>query len=68
MVIYDEIAEFGAFASWNLGDWESMDKFVRVMDTNRSEGTFLNAVMSVHNNQFDAVISSSGFLLVLPIS
>jgi len=48
-----KVATFGAFASWNLDDWDSMEEFVKVMDPDRSEGSFLNAVMAVHNNDFD---------------
>lgn len=48
-----DVAQMGAAAAWNLGQWEFMQECVSILDQNTSEYTFFKAVLAIHNNKFD---------------
>ncbi|KAL9656580.1 hypothetical protein ABK040_012162 [Willaertia magna] len=48
--IKEEIAPFGAAASWNLEQWESMQDYVSVINEETRDGNFFRAILSLHLN------------------
>ena len=58
-----EMASLAAHAAWHMGQWDDMANYTNEMQTsNTSTGTFLNAVLAVHNQNLDA---AKGMLLLL---
>ena len=50
-----EMASLAAHAAWHMGQWDDMANYTNEMQTsNTSTGTFLNAVLAVHNQNLDA--------------
>lgn len=41
-----------AAASWGLGEWESMQKYVQCIPCDSQDGAFYRAVLAVHEGQF----------------
>ena len=39
-------------AAWGLGQWESMDEYVRSIPKNSMEGSFFQALLHIHHRQF----------------
>ncbi|KAJ6236572.1 serine/threonine-protein kinase mtor [Anaeramoeba flamelloides] len=51
-----QMAEYAAKASWNLGNWRLMSKYVSVMLGNNIEGCFLKAVLNVHQEKYNQAL------------
>lgn len=47
------IAPLAAAAAWGLRQWERMDTYIAVMKKNSPDKAFFNAILSLHNNNFD---------------
>ncbi|GMM28463.1 phosphatidylinositol kinase-related protein kinase [Martiniozyma asiatica (nom. inval.)] len=47
------IAPLAAAASWGLGQWEKMGTYINVMKKDSPDKAFFNAVLSLHNNNFN---------------
>ena len=41
-------------AAWGLGQWESMEEYVSSIPQNTMEGSFYQALLHIHQGQFDA--------------
>ena len=52
-----KIAEMGAAASWGLSDWDSMDKYVKLLPEKSYEGSLYRAVLSINSNEFHKTVS-----------
>lgn len=39
-------------AAWGLGQWESMEEYVRSIPQNTMEGSFFQSLMHIHHHQF----------------
>lgn len=50
------IAPLAAAAAWGLRQWERMDTYIAVMKKNSPDKAFFNAILSLHNNNFDNAI------------
>ena len=48
-----KIAKFAAFAAWNLGDWQQVERFVPKTDSQKIEGQFLRAVLDIHSGKHE---------------
>ena len=49
------MASLAAHAAWHMGQWEEMANYTNEMHSvNSSTGTFLNAVLAVHNQNLEA--------------
>lgn len=48
-----QIAPLAAAASWGLGQWELMDKYLGAMKLDSPDRSFFGAILSIHRNQFD---------------
>lgn len=46
------IAPLAAAASWGLGQWELMDKYLNAMKVDSPDRSFFGAILSIHRNQF----------------
>ncbi len=46
------IAPFAAAASWNMGHYDQMSKFVEMIDGKTVEGAFYRSILAIHNDQF----------------
>ncbi|QPG75762.1 hypothetical protein FOA43_003122 [Brettanomyces nanus] len=65
------IAPLAASASWGLGQWEKMGTYISVMKHESPDRAFFNAVLLLHNNNFEdaaSQISKSRDLLVTEIT
>ena len=40
-------------AAWGLGQWDSMEEYVRSIPRNTMEGSFYQALLHIHQRQFD---------------
>lgn len=47
------IAPLAAAASWGLGQWELMDKYLGAMKPDSPDRSFFGAILSIHRNQYD---------------
>lgn len=47
------IAPLAAAAAWGLRQWERMDTYIAVMKKDSPDKAFFNAILSLHNNNFD---------------
>ncbi|KAG0688350.1 phosphatidylinositol kinase- protein kinase tor1 [Pichia californica] len=47
------IAPLAAAAAWGLRQWEKMDTYIAVMKKDSPDKAFFNAILSLHNNNFD---------------
>lgn len=47
------IAPLAAAASWGLHQWERMDTYISVMKKDSPDKAFFNAILSLHNNNFN---------------
>eukprot|EP01119_Soliformovum_irregulare_P019909 TRINITY_DN6394_c0_g1_i1.p1 TRINITY_DN6394_c0_g1~~TRINITY_DN6394_c0_g1_i1.p1 ORF type:complete len:1896 (-),score=591.61 TRINITY_DN6394_c0_g1_i1:8-5695(-) len=45
------IASLAAESAWNLGKWQSMDVYVKLMEPSPQKG-FFSAILAIHQNQF----------------
>ena len=39
-------------AAWGLGQWESMEEYVRSIPQNTMDGSFFQSLMHIHHRQF----------------
>ncbi|VEU23256.1 DEKNAAC104384 [Brettanomyces naardenensis] len=65
------IAPLAAAASWGLGQWEKMGTYINVMKQESPDKAFFNAVLSLHNSNFEEAskqISKARDLLVTEIT
>lgn len=65
------IAPLAAAASWGLGQWEKMGMYIGAMKSESPDKAFFNAVLSLHNNNFEEAakqISKARDLLVTEIT
>lgn len=47
-----KMAHMAAHSAWALSSWEDMKRFVDVIPRESCEGSFLRAVLSIHDNDF----------------
>ena len=40
-------------AAWGLGQWDSMEEYVRSIPQNTMEGSFYQALLHIHQREFD---------------
>lgn len=41
-----------AAASWGMGQWDSMDRYVHCIPQDTTDGAFYRGVLAVHRDQF----------------
>ena len=41
-------------AAWGLGQWDSMEEYVRSIPQNTMEGAFFQSLMHIHHRQFNS--------------
>ncbi|KAJ3138476.1 phosphatidylinositol kinase- protein kinase tor1 [Physocladia obscura] len=46
------IAPFAAAGAWGIGKWESMEKYVNVIEADSTDGAYYRAVLYLHRNLF----------------
>ncbi|VDN42543.1 unnamed protein product [Gongylonema pulchrum] len=46
------MAIIAARGSWAVGDWESMSNYVKEINENNQNGSFLRAVLSIRNEKY----------------
>lgn len=62
-----EMASLAAHAAWHMGHWDEMSNYTNEMHaSNSSTGTFLNAVLAVHNQNLEAAKGET-FLFLSPL-
>ena len=44
-------------AAWGLGQWDSMEEYVRSIPKNTMEGSFYQALLHIHHRQFTSAQS-----------
>lgn len=49
----ERMAKTVASASWSLGDWTSMEKFVKQIPEDSADSSFFQAVLEIRNNNFE---------------
>lgn len=46
-------SRLAAASAWGIKDWESMEKYTKVMPRESQDGAFYRAVLSIHKEQYD---------------
>ena len=52
------LASYAAAAAWNMSNWDSMNKFVEVMNENTVDGGFYRAILAINNDQVSVIFEN----------
>lgn len=50
--IRQKMSVMATAAAWGLGQWESLEEYVRCIPKESFDGSFYQALLNIHQNQF----------------